>query len=227
MFLFINILMMMESVIVVDIECIVNVMDSEDVLKYFLSLFVCKCYIGDYNYVILFSCVFGIGNSVCLVVYVDGILLFNYLGNGVGGLSFLLCWGLVMFEEIECVDVMYGFFLVVYFGNLVGVVVDYVMCMLICFEVYVQLVYVIQFFEFYGCCMSYCVWQVSVLVGDCVGDLSWWFNVNCIDSQGQLLIFVSCLISIGMIGFVGIFVIGVLLQFNSFGQFWWLLGVGM
>ncbi|RCB71303.1 TonB-dependent receptor plug domain-containing protein, partial [Escherichia coli] len=58
-------------------------------------------------------------------VYADGILLSNYLGNGVGGLSFPPRWGLVTPEEIERVDVMYGPFSAAYPGNSVGAVVDY------------------------------------------------------------------------------------------------------
>ena len=48
----------------------------------------------------------GTGNSARSAVYADGILLSNYLGNGVGGLSFPPRWEMVTPEEIERVDVM-------------------------------------------------------------------------------------------------------------------------
>jgi iron complex outermembrane receptor protein len=75
------------------IEQTVNATDSEDALKYFPSLLVRKRYIGDYNHAILSSRASGTGNSARSAVYADGILLSNYLGNGVGGLSLPPpCW---------------------------------------------------------------------------------------------------------------------------------------
>ena len=115
----------MEGVTREQIERTINATDSEDALKYLPSLLVRKRYIGDYNHAILSSRASGTGNSARSAVYADGILLSNYLGNGVGGLSFPPRWGLVTPEEIERVDVMYGPFSAAYPGNSVGAVVDY------------------------------------------------------------------------------------------------------
>ena len=115
----------MEGVTREQIEQTINATDSEDALKYFPSLLVRKRYIGDYNHAILSSRASGTGNSARSAVYADGILLSNYLGNGVGGLSFPPRWGLVTPEEIERVDVMYGPFSAAYPGNSVGAVVEY------------------------------------------------------------------------------------------------------
>ena len=104
----------------------INATDSEDALKYLPSLLVRKRYIGDYNHAMLSSRASGTGNSARSAVYADGILLSNYLGNGVGGLNFPPRWGMVTPEEIERVDVMYGPFSAAYPGNSVGAVVDYV-----------------------------------------------------------------------------------------------------
>ena len=65
----------------------------------------------------------GTGNSARSLVYADGILLSNLLGNGA---TFTPRWGLVTPEEIERVDVLYGPFSAAYPGNSVGAVVDYV-----------------------------------------------------------------------------------------------------
>jgi iron complex outermembrane recepter protein len=116
----------MEGITREQIEQTINATDSEDALKYLPSLLVRKRYIGDYNHAILSSRASGTGNSARSAVYADGILLSNYLGNGVGGLSFPPRWGLVTPEEIERVDVMYGPFSAAYPGNSVGAVVDYV-----------------------------------------------------------------------------------------------------
>ena len=91
----------MESITREQIAQSINATDAEDALKYFPSLLVRKRYIGDYNHAILSSRTSGTGNSARSAVYADGILLSNFLGNGVGGLSFPPRWGLVTAEEID------------------------------------------------------------------------------------------------------------------------------
>ena len=65
-----------------EIETRINATDSEDALKYLPSLLVRKRYIGDYNHAILSTRASGTGNSARSLVYADGILLSNFLGNG-------------------------------------------------------------------------------------------------------------------------------------------------
>ena len=100
----------MEGVTGEQIARSINANDNEDALKYLPSLLVRKRYIGKYNHAILSSRASGTGNSARSAVYADGILLSNYLGNGVGGLSFPPRWSMVTPDEIERVDVMYGAF---------------------------------------------------------------------------------------------------------------------
>ena len=130
----------MEGVTREEIETRINATDSEDALKYFPSLFVRKRYIGDYNHAILSSRASGTGNSARSAVYADGILLSNYLGNGIAKApTFAPRWGLVTPEEIERVDVMYGPFSAAYPGNSAGAVVDYVTRMPTQLEAHVKL----------------------------------------------------------------------------------------
>jgi len=207
----------------------VNATDAEDALKYFPSLLVRKRYIGDYNHAILSSRASGTGNSARSAVYADGMLLSNYLGNGVGGLSFPPRWGLVTPEEIERVDVMYGPFSAAYPGNSVGAVVDYQTRMPTRFEAHAGLSYVSQPFELYGTRTAYKAWQTSASVGNRAGDLSWWINVNRTDSEGQPLTFASRLVSTGTAPSTsnpGTPVTGAVLQPNSSGAPWYLLGAG-
>jgi len=222
-----NIPTTMESSTAADIERTVNATDSEDALKYFPSLLVRKRYIGDYNHAILSSRASGTGNSARSAVYADGILLSNYLGNGVGGLSFPPRWGLVTPEEIERVDVMYGPFSAAYPGNSVGAVVDYQTRMPTKFEAHARVGYTTQDFELYGHKDSYRAWQASASVGSRAGDLSWWINVNHTDSEGQPLTFANRLASSGVTApNVGTPVTGAILQSNSAGQSWYLIGAG-
>lgn len=201
-----------------DIERSVNATDSEDALKYFPSLLVRKRYIGDYNHAILSSRASGTGNSARSAVYADGILLSNFLGNGIGGLSFPPRWGLVTPEEIERVDVMYGPFSAAYPGNSVGAVVDYVTRMPTTFEAHGKVGYVAQPFDLYGTHATYHAKQASVSLGDRAGDWAWWLNVNCTDSEGQPLTFANTTKAVAGTGAVP--------GFNNAGQPWLVTGAG-
>lgn len=80
------------------IEHAINATDSEDALKYLPSLLVRKRYIGDYNHAVLSTRASGTGNPARSMVFADGILLSNYLGNGPTNAP---RWMLVTPEEIE------------------------------------------------------------------------------------------------------------------------------
>lgn len=215
-----------ETVTREDIERNINATDSEDALKYLPSLLVRKRYIGDYNHAILSSRASGTGNSARSAVYADGILLSNFLGNGVGGLSFPPRWGLVTPEEIERVDVMYGPFSAAYPGNSVGAVVDYVTRMPTKFEAHAKVGYVSQPFKLYNTDTTYRAWQASASVGSRDGDLSWWINVNRTDSDGQPLTFATRLVSSGTAVTTGTPVTGAVAGLNNANQAWWLIGAG-
>lgn len=215
-----------ETVTREDIARSINATDAEDALKYLPSLLVRKRYIGDYNHAILSSRASGTGNSARSAVYADGMLLSNYLGNGVGGLSFPPRWGMVTPEEIERVDVMYGPFSAAYPGNSVGAAVDYVTRMPTRFEAHAKLGYTAQPFELYGSKTTYRAWQASASVGDRASDFSWWLNVNRTDSDGQPLTFANRLASAGTAVTNRTPVAGAVLAPNSSGQPWYLLGAG-
>jgi iron complex outermembrane receptor protein len=214
----------MEGVTGQQIEQSINATDSEDALKYFPSLLVRKRYIGDYNHAILSSRASGTGNSARSAVYADGILLSNYLGNGVGGLSFPPRWGLVTPEEIDRVDVMYGPFSAAYPGNSVGAVVDYVTRMPTKFEAHAKAGYVSQPFELYNTNTTYRAWQTSASVGNKAGDWSWFLNFNHTDSHGQPLTFATRVVGTGVPGAAGTAVTGAVLDRNNTNTLIYVLG---
>ena len=216
----------MESATRDQIEQTVNATDSEDALRYFPSLLVRKRYIGDYNHAVLSSRASGTGNSARSAVYADGILLSNFLGNGVGGLSFPPRWGLVMPEEIDRVDVMYGPFSAAYPGNSVGAVVDFGTRMPTRFEAHAKVGYVLQPFELYNTHATYRSWQASASLGNRAGDWAWWFNLNRTDSEGQPLSFATRLVSAGSAGAAGTAVSGAAPGANNAGKPWVVLGAG-
>jgi iron complex outermembrane receptor protein len=199
----------------------INATDSEDALKYFPSLLVRKRYIGDYDHAVLATRASGTGNSARSLVYADGILISNLLGNGA---TFTPRWGMVTPEEIERVDVLYGPFSAAYPGNSVGAVVDYVTRMPDELEMHVKVGSFGQDFEIYDSSGRFTGWQASASAGDRSGNFSWWLNFNRLDSDGQPLSFANKLVSSGVAGTAGTSVTGAIADRNPRNQDWLILG---
>jgi len=214
----------MEGLTGEEIATRVNATDSEDALKYFPSLLVRKRYIGDYNHAVLSSRASGTGNSARSAVYADGILLSNFLGNGVNGLTFAPRWGLVTPEEIERVDVMYGPFSAAYPGNSVGAVVDYVTRMPTAFEAHARVAFQSQPFDLDRTHATYDARETSASVGDRAGALAWWIDAQRTDSESQPLTFATRLAKSGAPGGEGVPVTGAVPALNPTDQPWYLLG---
>jgi iron complex outermembrane receptor protein len=211
-----------EGITKAEIERTINATDAEDALKYLPSLLVRKRYIGDYNHAVLSTRASGTGNSARSMVYADGILLSNYLGNGA---NFAPRWGMVTPEEIERVDVLYGPFSAAYGGNSVGAVVDYVTRMPTKFEAHAKFGITHQPFDLYGTHERYDGRQASVSLGDRDGRWSWFINVNRSDNEGQPLTFPTRYPSAGAAP-GGTPVTGAVLGQDRTNRAWYLLGAG-
>jgi iron complex outermembrane receptor protein len=194
-----------ESITGEQVEATVNATDGEDALKYLPSLLVRKRYTGDFNHAVLSTRASGTGNSARSLVYADGVLLSNLLGNGA---AFTPRWALVTPEEIERVDVLYGPFSAAYAGNSVGAVVDYVTRMPARFEAHAKVAAFSQPFELYNTRATYSGWQSSASVASRDGALAWWVNANHLDSQGQPLVFATRTVANGTPGNAGVPVSG-------------------
>ena len=199
----------------------INATDAEDALKYFPSLLVRKRYIGDYDHAVLASRASGTGNSARSLVYADGILLSNLLGNGA---TFTPRWGLVTPAQIERVDVLYGPFSAAYPGNSVGAVVDYITRMPSELEMHAKLASFGQDFGVYGTEERYDGWQASASVGDRHESFSWWLDFNRLDSDGHPIAFANKLVSAGVPGTAGTPVSGAIADRNPRNQDWLILG---
>jgi iron complex outermembrane receptor protein len=199
----------------------INAFDSEDALKYFPSLNVRKRYIGDYDHAVLASRASGTGNSARSLVYADGILLSNLLGNGA---TYTPRWGLVTPEEIERVDVLYGPFSAAYPGNSAGAVVDFQTRMPTRLEGHVRLAGFAQHFSQYGTRDTYYGRQGSAALGDRHGALSWWLHLSRQDSNGQPIGFANRLVSAGTSGTAGTAVTGAVADRNPVNRDWLILG---
>jgi iron complex outermembrane receptor protein len=199
----------------------INATDAEDALKYFPSLLVRKRYIGDYDHAVLATRASGTGNSARSLVYVDGILISNLLGNGA---SFTPRWGLVTPEEIERVDVLYGPFSAAYPGNSVGAVVDYVTRMPDELEISARVSSFSEDFHVYRSQGTYDGWQASASVGSRQGPWSWWVNFNRLDSDAHPVGYANKLMSTGVPDTAGVAVTGALASRNPRNQDWLILG---
>jgi iron complex outermembrane receptor protein len=207
------------------IDRVINATDSADALKYFPSLLVRKRYIGDYDHAVLSTRASGTGNSARSLIYADGILLSNLLGNGA---SFTPRWGLVTPEEIARVDVLYGPFSAAYPGNSVGAVVDYITRMPERFEAHGKLTYAQQHFTLYRTDVTPKTKQGSVSLGDRWksngGDWSWWLHVSRQDSQSHPLVYATRTPSTANPATGAIVVTGAVAELNRFNQPWLLIG---
>ncbi len=198
----------------------INASDAEDALKYFPSLLVRKRYIGDYDHAVLATRASGTGNSARSLVYADGILLSNLLGNGA---TFTPRWGLVSPAEIERVDVLYGPFSAAYPGNSVGAVVDYVTRMPERFEAHAALSYSHGEFNLHRGEADDTARGAQVSIGNRWGRLSAWLSLNRLDSSAHPISFVNALASTGSAG-AGVPVTGAVAARNPKGEPWYLLG---
>jgi len=210
-----------EGITGAQVEERINAFDSEDALKYLPSLNVRKRYTGDYDHAVLASRASGTGNSARSLVYADGILLSNLLGNGA---SYTPRWGLVTPEEIERVDVLYGPFAAAYPGNSVGAVVDFQTRMPTKREAHVKLSGYAQDFKLYRTDDRYDGWQGSASLGDRSGAWSYWIDVSRLDSDAQPIAFANKLLSAGVPGDAGVPVTGAVAGHNPSNKDWWLIG---
>lgn len=97
-----------------------NIVNTEDALRYMPSMNIRKRFIGDTNGVISARTSVGTVPSATSLVYADGLLLANLLGNSY---SYPPRWGVIGTEEIESIDVLYGPFSAMLPGNSVGATV--------------------------------------------------------------------------------------------------------
>src|SRR5450830_881063 len=210
-----------EGITAAQIGARINAFDSEDALKYLPSLNVRKRFTGDYDHAVLASRASGTGNSARSLVYADGILLSNLLGNGA---TYTPRWGMVTPEEIERVDVLYGPFSAAYPGNSVGAVVDYVTRMPAQLEAHAKLSGFASNFDQYNSHSSPAGQQLDLSLGSRSGDWSWWLSASRTRSQGQALVFGNRLLSAGTVGNAGTPVTGAVPGLNPSNQPWWLVG---
>lgn len=169
----------------------INVINVEDSLKYMPSLFVRKRYVGDPNGIVATRTTGSLQSAESLV-YVDGLLLSNLLGNS---FSFPPRWNLVGAEEIDTVDVLHGPFSALLPGNSAGATVMMTTRTPGQFEAHARVQAFSQpSFKEYATEDSYSGHQEQASFGARVGKLTWSFLANHLDSYSQPINFATALV---------------------------------
>lgn len=163
----------------------VNVINTEDIVKYSPDTMTRKRYIGDRNAIIETRTASATASARSLV-YADGILLSNLLGNSY---AYPPRWNIVSPEEIQRVDFFFGPHSAEYPGNSVGTTVFMTTRMPDKFEGDVKAQAFSENFSQYGTRDTFTGSNLNALVGSKAGDLSWLAGFNHLYSHGHPMSF--------------------------------------
>ena len=159
----------------------VNAATPAQTMKYLPSIQVRERFIGDRNGIIATRTIGAISSAQSLL-YADGILLSNLLGNS---FSYPPRWGMVSPEEIESISMMYGPFSSLYAGNSFGGVISIHTRMPEKFEAHANVQSFMQNFKLYGTDVTNWGNHQSASVGNKINDFSFWLGVDRLENQGQ------------------------------------------
>lgn len=167
----------------------INATTSMQTLKYLPSFQVRERYIGDRNGPIATRTT-GTLSSAQTMLYADGILLSNLLGNSY---SFPPRWGMVSPEEVESVSILYGPFSALYAGNSFGGVISIATRMPTKFEAHASAQAFAQNFELYGTDETFSGNHETASVGNKINDLSFWLGVDRLENESQPMQFANAI----------------------------------
>jgi len=184
----------------------INLMVTEDAIKYMPSIQVRSRYIGDTNAPVGMR-TSGTSASARNLIYADGILLSSLLGNNNTNTGSPR-WNTVSPGEIERIDILYGPFSAAYAGNSIGGVINITTKMPEKFEVGADAQASWQTFNLYGTKDTYQSQRYSGYLGHRYNDLSFRFDYNHLDSHSQPITFATALVSAGVVGSGGTHVTG-------------------
>jgi len=166
----------------------INVVNTEDALKYLPNVLVRKRYIGDTN-APLATRTTGINGSARSLIFADGVLLSTLINNNNGNGS--PQWFMVAPEEIARVDMLYGPYSAAYAGNSYGAVAEITTKMPQKFEASAVVRGTSQNFAQYGTKDHAGAEQYNVFLGDRIADFTWTFSAAHLESESQPISFGS------------------------------------
>lgn len=159
-----------------------NVVSTEDTLRYVPGLNVRQRYTGDRNAVISARTTVGSTPSASSLVYADGLLLANLLGNSY---SYPPRWNMIAASEIESMDVLYGPFSALLPGNSAGATVFITTRRPEATELHVDALRTQQKFALYGTNSTYNTHQEQMSGAFRVGNLRVSLMANHLNAYGQ------------------------------------------
>lgn len=166
-----------------------NAITSTDTIKYLPSIDLRTRYEGEQNPMIGFRTV-SEDTPAQSLVYVDGILVSNLLGNYY---YYPPITQIATPNEIARADVIYGPFSALYPGNSYGGVVTFTTRMPDKFEFHAALKGFDQQFSLYDSQGWYPGWNGSFAIGDRVNDLSFWLTYDHLTTHSQPLQYATLL----------------------------------
>lgn len=159
----------------------VNAATPAQTMKYLPSIQVRERFIGDRNGIIATRTIGAISSAQSLL-YADGILLSNLIGNS---FAYPPRWGMVSPEEIESISMMYGPFSSLYAGNSFGGVISIHTRMPEKFEAHANMQTFMQNFKLYGTDVTNWGNHQSASVGDKINNFSFRVTVDRLENTGQ------------------------------------------
>lgn len=164
-----------------------NIVNTEDALKYMPNMAIRKRFIGDENATISAR---GNGTSQTArgLVYADGLLLSNFMGNTH---SFPPRWSMVFPDDIAQVDVIYGPFSALYPGNSMGATIAITTKMPTKLEAMAKAQVFSQQFNLFGVDGHFDGNKSTAAIGNKVGDLSFLLGIDHLSNAGQPFVYAS------------------------------------
>jgi iron complex outermembrane receptor protein len=164
----------------------INVVNTEDALKYLPNVLVRKRYIGD-TQAPLATRTTGINGSARSLIFADGVLLSTLINNNNGNGS--PQWFMVAPEEIARIDMMYGPYSAAYAGNSYGAVAEITTKMPEHFEASASIRGATQDSSVYESKDRDNAGQFNLFLGNKAGDFSWLLTAEHLDSISQPITF--------------------------------------
>jgi iron complex outermembrane recepter protein len=166
----------------------INLVDTQDAVKYLPSVFIRKRNNGD-TQATIGTRVWGVGSSARTLVYADGVLLSALIANNntIGGPR----WGMVGPSEVTRIDMMYGPFSAAYAGNSMGAVMEITTRMPTKLEGSLEQTQALQRYAQYGTRASLGTSQTTGSIGTRFGRFSVRASGNYQDSRSQPISFVT------------------------------------
>ena len=162
------------SVTATEARTTVNLVDTQDAVKYLPSVFIRKRNNGD-TQAVMGTRTWGVSSSARSLIFADGVLLSALIANNniIGGPR----WGLVSPAEITRIDMMYGPYSAAYAGNSMGAVLEITTRMPVRTEG-IEQTQAAQQFSLDGTERTYPTTQTNAWIGTRAGRFAIWASGN-------------------------------------------------